>query len=626
VCGIAAIFDPGDKVSPAVLERVVASLRHRGPDGESTRQLGPAALVHTRLSIIDVAGGDQPFTSEDGQTVVVANGEIYNHIALRQELEACGHVFRSHSDCEVLLHGYEQWGTKVFDRINGMFGVAIWDGAQERLVVARDAFGVKPLYWWTDGSRTMVASEVRAILATGWARAAIDPLALDHFLTWRFVPAPRTLFSGVSKLAPASLLIISRAGVRVESFRQAPGPPLPVTDTDELETEIATRFEQAVGRQMMSDVPYGAFLSGGLDSTAIVAAMARAVPGTAPLSFTMGFPGHKAELDERDAAARTAARIGARHHSTAMEVGDFLSALGRSVRSVEEPCGTASAPAAMELARFTAQSVKVVLSGQGADEPWGGYQRHQAAALLGAVGRVPSVARGPLIALAHALPRNERAKRAARLLDVDAGLGRLLSIFEIAAPETRRSLLVAGDETSSAAAAERTALAEELIGDVADRDLLDRALYLDTHLFLPDQLLVWGDKTSMAASLEQRVPFLDQELMSFVERIPARTRVRAARRKWLYRRAIGTLVPSDVLKRRKHPFATPYDDWLRSGLGDEVRQRFAADGPLAETIDSATVDRLVNEHQSGRADHKRSLYCLLELSQWHREFVEGLAA
>jgi len=621
VCGVAAIFDRAEAAPADLLGRVAASLRHRGPDGEAVHRDGPAALVHTRLAIIDVAGGDQPFRADDGRVVAVVNGEIYNHRALRAELERLGHRFASRSDCEVVLHGYRAWGLRgMLERLNGMFGLAIWDEAHGRLMVARDAFGVKPMYWWSDGRRFAAASEVGALLATGWPRPALDPVALDHFLAWRFVPSPRTLFAGISKLAPGTALTVSREGTRIEAFRRPPGPPLRGADPRELAEEVRRRFVEAVTRQMMSDVPYGAFLSGGLDSAAIIAAMARATPGTAPLSFTIGFPGHGAELDERAPAAAHAAALGARHHATAMAMPDFLAELGRCVRSIEEPCGTASAPAAMQLSRFTAQSVKVVLSGQGADEPWGGYQRHQAAALQGLVDLVPRAARRPLMALADALPRNERAKRAARLLDTGAGLDRLLSIFEITTPALRRALL-RGD--GAAAHEERRARAAALAAEVGDRGPLDQALHLDTHLFLPDQLLVWGDKTSMASSLEQRVPFLDQELMAFVETIPARTRMRAGRRKWLYRRAMAGLVPPAVLARRKHPFATPYDDWLRSELGDVVRTRFAPGMPLADVVDAATVGRLVREHQSGQSDHKRILYCLLELSEWHRAFIEG---
>jgi asparagine synthase (glutamine-hydrolysing) len=623
MCGIGAIYDPGATAPANALADMLSALRHRGPDGEASWRHGPAALVHTRLAIIDVAAGDQPFESEDGRTTAIVNGEIYNHLALRAELEARGHVFGSHSDCEVVLHGYEEWGMDVLGRLNGMFGLAIWDDRHGRLVLARDAFGVKPVYWWTDGRRLVAASEVRAILASGFTRAAIDEVALEHVLAWRFVPAPRTLFAGVSKLAPATALVVSADGVRVESFRAAPAPPLNPTDAADLAGEIAGRFVDAVARQMMSDVPYGAFLSGGLDSAAIVAGIARTRPQPPPLSFTIGFPGHGAELDERSAADATARALGSDHRSTAMEMPGFLQTLGESVASVEEPCGTASAPAALQLSRFTAQTVKVVLSGQGADEPWGGYQRHQAAALLGLVDRVPAIARRPLIGAA-ALPRNERVKRATRLLDADAGMDRLLSIFEITSPALRGELR-RGHDTAAAAGDERLARASELAQDVGGRDVLDQMLYLDTHLFLPDQLLIWGDKTSMAASLEQRVPFLDQELMAFVERIPARVRMRGARRKRLYREAMAKLVPPEVLKRKKHPFATPYDDWLRSDLGDEVARRFAPDEALSDAIDPATVGRLVREHQAGRTDHKRILYCLLELSEWHRRFVEGVA-
>jgi asparagine synthase (glutamine-hydrolysing) len=208
MCGIGAIYDPSANTSPETLRGMLAALRHRGPDGEAAWRHGPAALVHTRLAIIDVAEGDQPFTSEDGRTTAIVNGEIYNHVALRAELVARGHTFASRSDCEVVLHGYEEWGIDVLGRLNGMFGLAIWDDRLTSMVIARDAFGVKPVYWWTDGRRVIAASEVRAILASGWAHAGLDPVGLDHFLTWRFVPAPRTMFAGISKLAPATALVV----------------------------------------------------------------------------------------------------------------------------------------------------------------------------------------------------------------------------------------------------------------------------------------------------------------------------------------------------------------------------------------------------------------------------------
>ena len=371
---------------------------------------------------------------------------------------------------------------------------------------------------------------------------------------------------------------------------------------------------------MMSDVPYGAFLSGGLDSTAIVQAMKRKADEP-PLTFTIGFPGAGAELDERSAAEQTAAAIGTRHHATAMEQGDFTAELDACVRHLEEPTGAASAPAAFQLSRFAAESVKVVLSGQGADEPLGGYERHQAGAMLGLIARVPSALARPLVAAAENIPRNERLKRATRLLGPDDDLDRVLQIFEIADVDTRGRLT---SGPAAAAADERRALAADVLADLGDtRDALSQVLYLDTHMFLPDSLLLYGDKTSMAASLEQRVPFLDVELMRFIERIPARTRVRGLKRKWLYRKALeGRLVPDSVMNRKKHPFATPYDDWFRSSLSDELDRLYTPSSPIAEHIDPTEVHRLTDDHRRGRADHKRILYCLLEFAYWHRAFIE----
>jgi asparagine synthase (glutamine-hydrolysing) len=599
---------------------MTAALRHRGPDGESHLQVGPALLVHTRLAIIDVAGGDQPLRSEDGNVTAVVNGEIYNYRELRAELEAKGHRFATHSDCEVVVHLYEEMGPDCVRRLNGMFGFALWDARRNRLVAARDPFGVKPLYWAQRGGRVAVASEIGALLAAGLGSSALDPVALDHFLAWRFVPAPRTLFAGVSKLAAATVLIAEPGEpARVSSYREAPGAPFLEASSDELAAELAERFSQAVGRQMMSDVPYGAFLSGGIDSAAIVAAMARhdAEP---PRTFTIGFPGHDDALDERAMAQQSADAIGARHSSVAMSSTDFRTQLRTCIARLEEPCGIPSAPALLQLSEFAARSVKVVLSGQGADEPLGGYSRHQAAAVLRLAAAVPDALARPARGLADLLPRNERVKRASRLFGHGDATSRLLGIFDIAPPELRAALT---GSDGVAAAEERRALAEGVLADVADRDPLEQALYLDTHLFLPDGLLVYGDKMSMAHGLEQRVPFLDVELMRFVERIPARQRVRGLQRKWMHKRAMARIVPEELLGRPKLGFSTPYDKWLRESLGSEVQERFAPGSELAGLVDSSTVARLVQGHRSGRGDHKRLLYCLLELADWHEGFAGG---
>ena len=618
MCGIGAILDPAGTSGQHAAERMVEALRHRGPDGEALRRIGPVALAHTRLAIIDVAGGDQPLDSEDGRVTAIVNGEIYNHRELRAGLEQRGHRWATGSDSEVVVHAYEEHGVDCVRHLNGIFAFVVWDDREQRLVAARDAFGVKPLYWWSDGKRTAVASEIGALLRAGLTEARVDRVALDHYLACRFVPSPRTLFENVQKLPPASVLVVEDGGSpRLESWREPPGEPLQADD-DDLAAQLAERYTDAVERHMMSDVPYGAFLSGGVDSAAIVAAMKLRSPEP-PTTFTIGFPGHGDVLDERELAAETARIVGTDHRDTVMHETDFLTELARCVPRLEEPCGIPSAPALLQLSRFASKVVKVVLAGQGADEPHGGYGRHQAATLLQPLRVVPPAAAGPAAALARVLPRAASARRVAHLIGGRGDAERLLRLVEITDARTRTALLGTGAEAEQ----ERLAAARAILADVPGRGLLDQALYLDTHMFLPDGILLCNDKMSMAAGLELRVPFLDLELMRFVERIPASRRVRPRQPKRLHRRAIGRLLPPEVTNRRKHGFATPYDDWLRASLGREVERRYAPGSALAELIDPGAAARLVGEHRRGRADHKAILYCLLELSEWHSAFVEA---
>ncbi len=622
MCGIGAILDPAGTSGPEAAERMIDALRHRGPDGEALRRIGPLALAHTRLAIIDVAGGDQPLDSEDGQVTAIVNGEIYNQVQMRRLLEQRGHRFATHSDSEVVVHAYEEHGLEFVRRLSGIFAFALWDERRQRLVAARDAFGVKPLYWWTDGRRVALASEINALLAAGLAQPRVDRVALDHYLACRFVPAPRTLFEGIYKLQAASTLVVEPNGMpRVDSWRERPGSPFEGAGDDELADQLAERFTDAVERQMMSDVPYGAFLSGGVDSAAVVAAMA-ARSESPPTTFTIGFPGHGDVLDERAAAAESARQIGTDHHSTTTTETDFLAELALSVPRLEEPCGIPSAPALMQLSRFAATRVKVVLAGQGADEPHGGYGRHQAAAVLDRLRFVPAAAASPAAVLARALPRAARARRTAHVLGGRGDAERLLRLVEITDAPVRSALLGERGRATDATL-ERLASARTVLADVPGRSLLDQALYLDTHMFLPDGILICNDKMSMAAGLELRVPFLDIELMRFVERIPAATRARRGAGKRLHRLAMERILPPGIANRPKHGFATPYDDWLRASLGAEAERRYAPGTALAELIEPAAVARLVAQHRRGRADHKAILYCLLELSEWHHAFIEA---
>jgi asparagine synthase (glutamine-hydrolysing) len=622
MCGIGALLDPAGASGQDAPQRMLEALRHRGPDGEGIRRIGPATLAHTRLAIIDVAGGDQPLDSEDGAVTLIVNGEIYNHRTLRAGLEERGHRFATKSDSEAILHAYEESGTECVRRLNGIFAFVLWDEGRKRLVAARDEFGVKPLYWWSDGTRVAVASEIGAILEAGLVRAEVDRTALDHYLACRFVPAPRTLFRGINKLPAASTLIVEPGGPpRVHTWRTPPGALHKDLSDEDVAGQLAERFADAVERQMMSDVPYGAFLSGGVDSAAVVAAMALR-SSEPPTTFTIGFPGAGPVYDEREAAAESARLIGTEHHATATAETDFLTELATAVPRLEEPCGIPSAPALGQVSRFAAERVKVVLAGQGADEPHGGYGRHQAAALLGRLRHAPAALATPAAAVARALPRAARARRAAHMLGGRGDAERLLRLVEITDAPVRHALLGA-QKRSGDAEAERLALALNVLADVPGRDLLDQALHLDTRMFLPDGILVCNDKMSMAASLELRVPFLDVELMRFVERIPARMRVRPRAGKRIHRMAMERILPPGIAERPKHGFATPYDDWLRASLGEEVERRYTKAAPLGELVSPEAVRTLVAEHRRGRADHKAILYCLLELSEWHRAFVEA---
>ena len=441
MCGIAAIIDPADSAPAGAGQRLCEALRHRGPDGEGVVQIGPATLAHTRLAIIDPAGGEQPLRSEDGQITAIVNGEIYNQLELRAELEEQGHTFATHSDSEVVVHGYEEHGPDFVRRMNGIFAFVLYDERRDRLVAVRDPFGVKPLYWHrrrrphVDGVRGRRADRRRA------GHPRVGP--------GRARPLPGLpLRAGAAHAVQGRQQAAGREHAGRRAGRRAEGEQLPRGARRHPERPEQRRPRGRAGgplhrrRRAPDDVrrPYGAFLSGGVDSAAIVSAMARRSTAP-PTTFTIGFPGHGDVLDERRYAAETAEALGTDHHETAMDEGDFLGELERCVRRLEEPVGLPSAGALMQLSRFAAGSVKVVLSGQGADEPHGGYGRHQAAAALGAAG-IAGRAAGPLGTLAARVAGgNERVRRASRLLgDLDPA-DRLVRLLEITGEDLRTELV-----------------------------------------------------------------------------------------------------------------------------------------------------------------------------------------
>lgn len=618
MCGIVGILAPGGVADPRVVAAMTRALVHRGPDGDGFFEAPGIALGMRRLAIIDPESGHQPLLDESGEIVAVFNGELYNHAELRRGLEERGHRLRSGSDGEVIPHLFEEDGPAFVERLNGIFAIALWDGRAGRLHLFRDRFGVKPLYYARQEGRLVFASEVKALLADPWIPREVDPVAVDEFLTFRFVPSPRTALRAVRKLAPGSILTADGSGVRETEY--AIEVPEPVrTDRAALVDEYREAFERAVVRQMMSDVPIGVMLSGGVDSGAVCAVMAKHAPEVK--AYTVGFAGGGAETDEIEAARRTAQLFGAEHRSTLIGEREYLDALPGSMLTVEEPIGTTSALAVRFVADLMRPEVPVALSGQGADEPLGGYGRHRGVRLAELLRRVPGAR-----ALARVAPRPAGRDALVRGLDALAApddLSLLMGAYRVltAADRTR---LYRPEFAAELAGASSAAAVERLRSRVAHLSPLSQMLYVDTRLWLPDELLLIADKMSMAASVELRVPMLDPDLVALAESAAPTQHVRRLRGKALHKEAMESLLPGEVVHRRKLGWRTPVDRWLRAELRPLLDEVLLGEGEVCrELFQERELRRLADAHASGRADHTRVLFCLLSLGLWHRGFVRS---
>ncbi|CAN5842060.1 asparagine synthase (glutamine-hydrolyzing) [soil metagenome] len=623
MCGICGVYNYRDD-EPAdrrLVEAMTASMVHRGPDDSGVhcdRELG---LGVRRLSIIDLAGGAQPMSNEDGTVRVVQNGEIYNFHDLRRELESYGHVFRTRSDTEAIVHAYEQWGVGGLARLNGMFAVAIWDSAARRLVLARDPFGVKPLYHWDGGGTLVFGSEVRPLLRHPRVERTVDLDAVRELLELTYVPSPRTAFAGISKLLPGHALVYGPGGGSLRRFHPV-APPHSQLPARELREQLREAIAAAVRRQRVADVPVGVMLSGGADSAAVAALLAdrEAEPVR---TFTVGF-GHDFAHDELEPARRTARRIGAEHHELVISAAEYDEFLPRSIWHLEEPIATASTLAFFKVCELAREHVKVVLTGQGADEPFAGYARHLGERYGPVYRRLPRAMRDRVVSpLVERLPRNEQLKRGVRSLGTEEPLERLGRVYSTLGDPLGRRLF--GDELLATGNGHRSIARWQ--ADVAERDGLSQMLYVDARTSLADNLLMYGDKMSMAVSLEARVPFLDLELMALAESIPPKLKVNGLKRKRILKDAISPWVPAEVRRRRKIGFTTPVDGWFRRELGTSLRERLLAPGSATRTyLRPQTVRAMIDEHGSGRHDHKRILFSLLTLELWHEQFIRSPAS
>jgi asparagine synthase (glutamine-hydrolysing) len=626
MCGIAGIHTPGKRVDTAVVAAMLAQMHHRGPDGEGSFVEDDIGLGMRRLAIVDVEGGRQPLANEDGSIKVVFNGEIYNHAELRRDLAPRGHRFASDSDGEVIPHLYEQYGPDFVERLDGIFAFALWDARTRTLMLARDQLGVKPLYLHAADGDIRFASELKALLADPAVPRRLDEMALDEYLTFRFTPAPHTLLAGVEKLEPATYALV-RDG---RQTRRRYWDPTPSERDDislrEAAEEFARLLRAAVQRQMMSDRPIGAMLSGGIDSAAVVAMMSEA--SSKVKTFTVGFEGG-GDADETGLARETARLFDTEHHDRIVPLADFRHELAGVIDVLEEPVGTSSALGFREVSRLARPLVPVLLSGQGADELLAGYWRYvgewMAGRTLGVVNRLGLTR--PVGSLARRV-RTPRLERGLRALQHPDTLTRFINIYAVFNDAQKHELYgPAFRQLAPHNGAGPARHVERYRSRAAERDSLSQMMFVDTRLWLPDDLLLVGDKTSMSESVEMRVPFLDRTLVEFVESLPARYKLRRGTRKVVEKEALSSLLPSSIVHRKERGFITPVDRWLREGLHDEAREILLDPGGVCgQLMNRDYVDRLLAQHRDGSADNTRQIFLLFSLELWNRSFVASQAA
>jgi asparagine synthase (glutamine-hydrolysing) len=623
ICGVVQVGgEPRELVSPEQLDAMTDVMTHRGPNDRGTYAAPGIALGVRRLSIVDVEGGHQPFLNEEGSVVAIQNGELYNHDDLRRGLQRDGHVFASRCDTEILPHLYERDGARFPEVLRGKFGIAVWDERRRRAVLARDRMGVKPLYWARVGDVVVFASELKSVLASGFVEPELDLEAIDLYFSLGFVPGPRTPLVAVRKLAPGSILSIGPDAVHEEPYWAYPEPspdsrPRPLEDYAD---ELLDLLRQAVTDRLMSDVPLGAMLSGGLDSSLVVALMAEA-SSRPVVTFSVGFREDKAS--ELGDARRVAQAFGCEHHELELSVTENAVDIDDLAWRLDEPVADLSALGFDVLSRLAAEHVTVALAGQGADELFGGYTKHRAAATIASLGAVPAAVRTALAGLPWPSPRMRRALGALAAGDPSA---RLLAMSGRLVDGVRADLY--GDALARVRDDNAYATIEALRGGL-DGNPLAVTLYLDARLGLVDHMLLYFDRTSMAHSLEVRVPYLDHRLVEWAATVPASMKVqRGVTKRVLKEAGMQLLPPQTVRKPKVGFFRSALDVWLHAQLAGPAGERLrAGDAAYLGLLNGSAVAQLVADYRHKRTeDAARLVFAILLLESWLSTFTHPRAA
>ena len=626
MCGICGVAGGEPAEGRELVGRMCAAMAHRGPDDDGSIHREGVTFGIRRLSIIDVEGGHQPIRNEDSTIWVVQNGEIYNHLELRKVLVAAGHRFATQSDTEALVHGYEEWGEAIVERLNGMFAFAVLDLRRGRVLLARDRMGIKPLHYAVDGRRLVFASELKALLCDPRLRRELDPVAIDEYLALEYVPSPRSMVRGISKLPPAHTLEWW-LGSGIHRLHRYWSPTLGEEEApprkprlEELCEELRQVLRESVRKELISDVPLGVFLSGGIDSSAVTAMMSQL--GGDVKSFSVGFADRS--FDESRYARKVANHLGTEHHELTLEPTMLLDLIPKLPVLLDEPLGDASIIPTYLLSAFTRGHVKVALGGDGGDELFAGYPTVQAHRLAGYYNRAPRLLRRGLIE-----PVVRRLPVSRDNLSFDFRAKRFVSGASYPLPERHQRWM------GSFAAEERTALLSEEMRDhlssahmPADHDAarprepLNQVLLMDMRLYLENDILVKLDRASMMASLEGRVPLLNNDFVEYATRLPLDMKLRGLRSKFVFKRALRGLLPNSILNRPKKGFGIPVANWFRGPLKEQMLavlspERVARKG----FFDPAAVAALVADHLSGRRDNRKQLWTLFVFELWHDGYL-----
>jgi len=624
MCGIAGwIAGPESALAEDTLESMLHAIAHRGPDDQGAARFRCAStghhvfLGHRRLAIIDPEGARQPMCDSEAGLALTFNGEIYNFRELREELRRFGYRFTRDSDTEVLLRAYQHWGREVVHRLRGMFAFAIWDARNERLFLARDRFGEKPLFLYENGSGLYFASEVKALLRVPGVKTSVNLEAVWDYLAYRYVPGPKTLFTGIRKLMPGTAAAWERGKLEEQRYWTAPdrSPCRLQQPQRDAVAAFLYRLDEAVKLQMVSDVPFGAFLSGGLDSSTIVALMSR--HNSKVNTFSVGFrEGGYSELAYAD---EVAAHFGTQHHEIVVAYRDIIERLPQLVAYRDAPVSEPADVPIYLLAREAARSVKMVLTGEGSDELLGGYPKHIAERFAQGYQLLPGYVRHRLVEpLVYALPYGfRRIKTAVTNLNIEDWRERYVRWFGALNRSER--------DRFSTLRLNGTSFTDAPPFDADSRSsALRRILYFDQTSWLPDNLLERGDRMTMAASIEARVPFLDHELAAFVSSLPDRYRIRRLRSKWILREAGKQLLPKRILTRPKVGFRVPINEWFRGEMRDYLLDHLQGGSSMIRAYcDARILDRVLADHLNGGQNHEKLLWSLLNLEIWHRQYARA---